>query len=317
MKTKTGTLIATAVIMLVVALPVISQECSIQTITGTYVFRYTGQSFIGGPPYAIDVVANPAAGVLPLHAPGAYLSGSELGILTVNPDSSITARVWLHMGKFHTDPSITTLPAQVTSVEIEHGIDGQALGCIATLALPPDLVGGPATVDKFVVLDNGNEIRGVHATDGYPVTTSIAVGKRITRALDAAPRCGTNTMKGSYVATCPGLLYNSDGTTMSIASMLDLKSLPEGLLSGMLFNRVENHATESPVHGLLAMNPDCSGEGYLYGLLPGSGAKALFVLFAYDQGKGAFLLPTELELPNGMRLPYPSTQSCVVERTAP
>jgi hypothetical protein len=306
--------VATALLALV--LPAVAQECSMQTVTGVYFYQGFGQSFMGGPPAPITTPPNPTAGVLPLHAPGTYLNGTQLGVFTVHPDGAVDTITWVAMGPFRQDPAGDRLPARVTSIGRERTPEGEELGCVATIEYNHPQ-SGPGQ-DKFIVYDNGNEIRGVHAMNGNPITTSIYVGKRITRTLDAAPRCGTQTLKGSYVATCPrSLLYNSNGTTLSIASMLDLKMLPDAEVVGMLFNRIENRPTETPVQGRFSVNADCTGEGYLYGLLPGSPAKALVTLFTYDQGKGAFLFPTELELPDGSRVPYPTTQSCTLEQTDP
>ncbi len=302
-----------AVIALLITLPAFAQECSIQTITGVYVYRGAGQSFMGAAPLPFTTPPDVAHGILPLHAPGTYLNGSQLGVLTVHPDYTVDTLTWLAMGRYRFDPAGESGTATVTSVGWQHSPDGQVLGCIATIEFTHPIL-GPGR-EKFVVFDNGNEIRGVHALNGNPVTGGMFVGKRIARTLDTAPRCGPQTLKGSYVASCErGLVYNSNGTTLAINSMLDLR-LGNGTLAGVAYTRIENQAYETPLNGTFTANADCTGAGSLDGLLPGAPGKALFVLLAYDQGKGAFLLPTELELPNGARVAYPTTQSCILERT--
>jgi hypothetical protein len=301
------------VAILAISLSVVAQECSIQTITGVYFYRGAGHSFMGAAPLPLATVPDPAHAILPLHAPGAYLNGSQLGVITVHPDYTVDTVTWLAMGPLRKTGETGT--ATISSIGWEYTPGGQVLGCRALLEYSHPQFG--AGLDKFLVFDNGNEIRGVHALNGNPITDSMFVGKRISRSLDAAPRCGAQTLKGSYVASCQrGLLYKSDGTTLGINSMLDLR-ISEGTIEGIANNRIESSAFENPISGTIVINPDCTGEGYLEGLIPGLTGKAVFAAFAFEQGKGAFLFPTELELPNGTRVPYPTTQSCTLERMNP
>ncbi len=314
MKTWTYCLIAVAVLFAFVV-PVAAQECSMQTITGTYAFRYVGMSFMGGSPFPANVPPNPAGGVLPLHAPGAYLAGTQLGIFTINPDGSVVGDSWLAYGPFRQNLSGA---AAITSIGVQKTPSGEVLGCVGTmqyanLAFP----GSPDTIDKFIVLNNGDEMRAVHVSNGSPITASIAVGKRITRSLDAAPRCGQQTLNGTYAAICPGPLYLGS-QTLGASAMLHLK-LEAGDLKGVLYSRVEYQPSEIPVNGSFTVNADCTGDGYLYapGYLPAPTAKMVYKLLTFDEGKGAFLMPMEVELPGGAKIPYFSPMSCQVDRATP
>jgi hypothetical protein len=291
-----------------------AQECSIHTITGTYMFRGIGQSFVGGPPYSLTTTPNPAAGILPLHATGAFLAGSHVGMITIYPDYTADTRSWMAMGPYRTgtDPAGFISPAKVASIGLEKTSDGLVLGCGGTIQYP-GLPGTPDSVDKFIAWDNGNEIRFVHTAANSP-TTSVFVAKRVTRAFDPAPRCGAQTMVGKYVATCTGSLLYSGSQTFSTAAMMHF-DITAGQINGNLFNRIESQSSVIPVKGQMTVDPDCTGNGYLYipGLLP-AGAKMLYSVVTYDNGKGAFLMPLQLELANGYKTDYISPMSCLLER---
>ena len=294
----------------------VAQECSIHTITGTYAFRGVGQSFVGGPAYPMETPSDPAHGILPLHATGAYFAGSHVGSLTVYPDSTVDTRSWVAMGPYRTDPAAPNIPAKITSIGLEMTADGLVLGCGETIQYPyPSIPGTPDTVDKFITWDNGNELRLIHTTSGTPATSNF-VAKRVTRALDAAPRCGEQTMVGKYVATCSASLIYMGSQTVAIAALMHL-DISGGEIKGNAFNRMETQTLAIPVNGMMTVDADCTGNGYLYlpGLIPVPGAKMLYSVVTYDNGKGAFLMPIQLELPNGTKMDYFSPMSCQLERT--
>ncbi|HEU5401749.1 MAG TPA: hypothetical protein VFU86_10355 [Terriglobales bacterium] len=290
-----------------------AQECSIHTITGTYVFRGVGGSFVGGAPYPMDTVPDPYSGKLPLHSSGAFFTGSHVGMITVFPDSTATTLSWVAMGPYRTDPAGLVAPATVSSIGAETTADGLVLGCGGTIRY--GVPGTPETVDKFITWDNGNEIRFIHTSTNTPAT-SIFVAKRVTRALDPAPRCGAQTMLGKYVATCSASVLYSVSQSFLTTAMMHL-DITGGQINGNLFNRIEGQTNLIPVSGQITVNPDCSGNGDIKmpGLLPHPQAKMLFSVVTYDNGKGAFLMPLQLELPNGTRMDYFSPMSCQLERT--
>ncbi len=307
-------LIAAVLVALLVP-PAVAQECSIQTITGTYAFRYTGESFLGGPPYPAD--APPGPGVLPVHSPGLYAASTNVGILTIRPDHTVDVRFWSAAGSFRS--SGTTMTGTITSVGNDRTPDGVELGCAATVEYQPFPPYAPHH-DKFFVLANGDELRTISTdTAAFPTFAMVGVARRITRALDPAPRCGPQMLTGSRVISCPGPLFTPDGQTIGSTAMFHL-AIANGEATGMLFNRSANVFTATPVQGGMTISPDCTGEGYLLapGFLSGplQGGRIRYMFVFSNQGKEGFAMPLDIEMPGGATIPYPPV-SCEMQRTTP
>ncbi len=304
------------VVLLAVVLPTAAaQDCSIQTITGTYAFRYTGDSFIGGPP--TPAAAFPGSDVLPAPSPGLYAAGTTVGVLTIRPDKTLEAHFWSAAGSFRA--SDMTMTGNILAIGNEKSSDGVELGCAATAEYQPFPPYAPYH-DKFFVLDNGNELRGLMMDSAtFPTLTQLGVARRITRALDPAPRCGAHMLSGAHLVSCPGPLFTPDGYTLGSTAMFQIR-IQSGKAVGTLFNRTANVFTTTPVQGELTIHPDCTGDGYFVapGFLTGplEGGRIRYMFVFYEQGKAGFAMPLAIELPDGAPIPYPPV-SCELQRTTP
>lgn len=297
-----------ALMVAVLVLPAAAQECSFRGMAGTWAFRYTGASFQGGPPSPVT-----------LHSIGAFMLGTQMGTLTVNADGTVLATAWTAMGPYRF--VVTDSPGKITSIGLQKTAGGEVLGCAMTLEYASLLPTDPPTVDQMFVTRNGKDGWGMHISPVVPFTNSIAVCKRISRSADPAPRCGPQTLRGTYVLQCSAPMYTADGKTLASATMFHLTVSAGGVTKGTSYHRVATNPNEVSVHGVLSANPDCTGQGYLYmtGLLPDPAieAKVNNVFVTYDQGKGGFLMPLEIEVPNSAKVPYPSPVSCTMERSDP
>ena len=235
--------------------------CSIHTITGTYAVQITGQSLIGS---------------LAMSGSPYQLAGGEavfVAKLTVSPDGSVQGPLW---GVYVAFPVESVLVGQATV----------SADCTGELVTPDESF-------KFVVLDNGKEIRWV-PWDGFG--GSVGTWHRITRADDPAPRCGRHTLSGNYMMRCEGFEFTGVDSGVASAWSLFVLSASQGVISGKVHGKrfaiPLSTTTESVVMGTYAVNDDCTFDTDLYLLdvmPPGLSYKARGIVF--DQGKEVIGLP--------------------------
>jgi hypothetical protein len=234
--------------------------CSIHTITGTYAVQITGQSLIGS--------------LVPSGAPYQLAGGEAVFVakLTVSPDGSVQGPLW---GVYVDFP-------------VEADFVGQA-------TVNPDCTGELVADEsfKFVVLDNGKEIRWV-PWDGFG--GSVGTWHRITRADDPAPRCGQHTLSGNYVMRCEGFEFTGVDSGVASAWSLFVLSAGNGAISGKVYGKrfgiPSSTKTESAVTGTYAVHDDCTFDTDLSlvdAMPPGLSYRARGIVF--DQGKEVIGLP--------------------------
>lgn len=287
-----------AFLVIVAVVPAAAQDCTLNTITGTYVFRYTGESFLGGMPQ--PPTAEPGSGTLPVHSAGLYASGVIVGVFTIHADASVDFKYWSTIGSWSSMRTGVTATGRILDIAPDRTDEGVVLGCVGTVEYQPF---GTSLVhkDKFFVLENGREIRSLPVeTPAFPTVASLGVAHRIHRSGDAAPRCAANASRGSNLLTCPGPLFNPTGEfqTVGSAAVIDLRILENGMMTGFLHNRSASQVTSTPLNGFRQLNTDCTGEGWFSApqFAPGAIIRYMFVL--YDEGKRGFALPLELYYEN-------------------
>ena len=150
-------------------------RCNTNTITGTYVFNFTGSS---------TIVFGPAPDGLHWNALYGPIAG--VGVATFSPDGSADGSLWLIAGalNFGLDP----IPWQAT-----FSVNDDCTGVIEYYFLTEVLREG------FVVLDNGREIRSVVVQTGVPTATWITTLRRIDSS------CGRHKVHGDYLFECKNL----------------------------------------------------------------------------------------------------------------
>ncbi len=313
---RTKWLVALAAILLC-SLSSVAQECSLQSIVGTYAIRYTGESFLGDMPFPPGTA--PTASALPVHSPGLYAYGVIVGVMTIKPDATMNIRYWSTIGSWSSMRTGVSMAGSIKSIGLERTAGGVELGCVGLAEYAP-FENAPPHRDRFFVLDNGREIRSMpFDTPAFPTVATMGVARRITRAGDPAPRCGAQTARGSYLLSCPGPLFNPSGEVKTVGSMafIHLKLQENGVMTGVLHNRSANVYTPVQVDGGLVVNPDCTGEAWFVApeFVPGAVLKSMFVFTS--EGRDGFALPLELYYPAAnLTVPYPPV-SCEIQRITP
>ena len=172
-------LLALIVVSTTGALPALAQECSLDTIVGTYAFRYTGDSFLGGMPAAPDAAIAP--GVLPVHSAGLYAHGVIVGTITIAPDGRVNFKYWSTIGSWSSMGAGVAATGRIVDIGYDRTPDGVPLSCAGIVEYNP--FGTVYTHrDKFFVLENGRELRTIpFETPAFPTVASLGVARRITR----------------------------------------------------------------------------------------------------------------------------------------
>ncbi len=244
-------------------------QCSLNTIRGTYAFEFKGQIFQG------DISGEALPGGIPLLE-GTLLPIYMTGLFTIGRDGTAEGT---YSGLFGLVPLGLPDPLPLTATFAVHNdCTGEMVG--------PNGFGGVNT-DKFVVLDNGREIRSV-GISGAPFLWQFTM-VRIGRGAEQAPMCGPNTVRGRYVMRCEGIEVSSPGPPPAFASVLPLFVLDveaDGTMTGRHYSR--DHPLDGfAVSGQVTVNPDCTSQMTMQtDALPGATIQARSVY--YDNGKEGF-----------------------------
>ena len=165
-----------------------------------------------------------------------------------------------------------------------------------------ELTDETGSVDKIVVLDNGQEVRAI-TWAGFG--TALGTWHRITRASDVAPRCGQQTLKGTYAERCEGFAITDEAGSIATANSLFVFSARDGALTGTYRGKAfgfPDTLTESAVSGTYRVNPDCTADVALsLDVMPGLTIKARSVIF--DQGKQGIGVPFGIYAGDAMVMP--------------
>jgi len=162
----------------------------------------------------------------------------------------------------------------------------------ATLTVNDDCTGvieyyfGPYLLsERFVVLDNGREIRSVVMQTGVPTGTWLSTFRRI------GGSCGQNKVHGFYLFECKTLHQFPVAPPNIFAGAFLMRWVisPGGDYTGTLFGKVGPVPGEFPVAGNITVHNDCTAEGTLTSpVMPGvNHGRGVF----FDEGKRAYFLP--------------------------
>ncbi|MGE5361660.1 MAG: hypothetical protein ACM3NQ_21805 [Bacteroidales bacterium] len=246
--------------------------CSQNTIRGTYAFEFKGQTFQGG------ISPTTLPGDIPVLE-GTLFPVAMTGVFKIGPDGKAEG---IYSGLFGLVPLGYPDALPLTGTFTVHP------DCTGEMVAPNGF--GGTNTDKFVVLDNGREIRTV-GISGAPFMWQMTL-VRIGRADDSASMCGPNTLRGRYVMRCEGFEMASPGPPPAFVGVLPLFVVDvaaNGTMTGRHYLRdqpVEGFA----VTGQMTVNPDCTGQAIMEtGALPGATVGTKWVY--YDNGKEAFAGP--------------------------
>jgi hypothetical protein len=221
------------------------EKCSLQSMTGTYVFNERGSSLI----------ANPLVQPFPVHMSGALAPFVTVGQVTFNSDGVGNGFYWIRVGSLSGGLEATAV--QVTIIEMKEDCTGKFRYSI-------NLPGSPsATIveERFVVFDNGREYRSVPSfigETGVPTLAWIGTGRRVTKPGDPVKSCGPQTVHGTYLITAENIVEVDPTTAFADTIVFRLNISMTGDYAGMLFEKLGPVSVELPVFGTFTVNPDCS-----------------------------------------------------------
>jgi hypothetical protein len=242
--------------------------CTLQTLTGTYVFSARGSSAI------LDPNSQPA----PYHWAGALATFAAIGEVTAGPDGHGTGYYWIRIGSFNTLPDPT--PVTLTITELNED-------CTGKWQFVFNLAGTANTIEeRFIVFDNGREFRSIPTVTGVPPMTWVAEGHRISKPGEPLNTCGPQTANGSYLMAAENLVRFSDTPIYSDALLLRMDISMSGEVNGTLYEKFGPTGNiEIPFSGTITVNPDCSFASTLYAVVRGNPATIPLRGVFFDQGK--------------------------------
>ncbi len=251
--------------------------CTLQTLSGTYVFYERGSSAI------FDPTSQPYL----FHWAGAFAPFVTIGEITIGSGGNGNGFFWIRDGSYN--GGVDPIPFQVTVTEVNEDCTGKFT---TTLALPGGL--SLTIVERVIVFDNGREYRAIPISIQNGITTSTWVheGHRISRPGELPNFCGPQTAHGSYLWTVENLVrFDTPYPILSDALLMRLDISMNGEFTGTLYEKLGPTGNiVLPVWGTTTVNPDCSFASTLNIVFPSLGITATAPVRGvfFDQGKKAF-----------------------------
>jgi hypothetical protein len=244
------------------------QGCSIHTITGTWGFGADGKSLIASP--AVD----PAT----YHVAGLVLPGAFAGRVTIHPNGTFGGYYWMNLAN-GVISGLTPIPFG-GPVVVNRDCTGQ---WSYDVLLPGEV---PFTVvERFVIVDQGREIRSIAWATGVPTFTWTLVAQRI------PSRCTPGMVQGTYAMQCrghhvapelppplpsPGMLSSSNLMRFTVEH--------DGSVEGRLMEKVGPANLEFEFTGTVAVAADCSTAMEI--TIPGIGVVQAGGIFVENAKRG-------------------------------
>jgi hypothetical protein len=188
--------------------------------------------------------------------------------------------------------------------------------------LNPDCTGvvefyvtGGTVAERFIVLDNGREIRSVTIQTTFPTGNWSTVMHRISNSPEGVVgSCGQHLMRGVYALRCESLLLTAPGGPIAAGSTLfRLDVSATGVFTGWMSGKLGPAGIEppAPVSGRFIVNSDCTVAGTMRAM-PGRENHARAVLF--DGGREAFIQPLVTYGPGPGEVASTTFDSCQLTR---
>lgn len=245
--------------------------CSLNTLTGTYVFYERGSS----------AIFNPTSQPYPLHWAGALAPFVAIGEVTFGGNGIGNGFYWIRIGSFNAGPD--PIPAEVTITELN-------ADCTGKWQFPFTVLGTTNVIEeRFVAYDNGREVRSIPTATGVPTLTWIGEMHRISKPGELLGTCGPQTVNGKYLATVENILPIPDMPSSPLfrnAMLLRMDVSMSGDFTGMLYEKLGPVANiELPIWGTTTINPDCSYNQTLNFVVHGIPRTAAIRGVYFNQGK--------------------------------
>lgn len=261
-------------------------RCTMNTIAGRYVFASTGASTI-------------VLGVAPdtFHWNALYGPIAGVGVVDITREGTMDGQYWLVAGALNF--GLAPLPWHATIT-----LDGDCTGYWES-----DF-GGALLRERFVVLDNGRELRAV-TTD-----TAVPTGNWHTTAHRVTAPCKQHTLRGNYLIECKNLYQFPVPPPNIFGGAIHLRATfaRGGDFTASIYGKVGPDNSGLEGFGHLTLNGDCTAEGTL--TTPGfpivNHARGVF----FDGGRRGYWMPLANEMPDGTLVPHPYG-FCVITRIDP
>lgn len=220
--------------------------CTLQTIAGTYAFYEKGSS----------AILDPNSQPYPYHWAGAIAPFISLGEVTISPNGTGEGFYWIRIGSFNSGADAT--PFQVAVTELNED-------CTGKWQFDFTLMGTTYTIEeRFVLFDNGRQLRSVPTITGIPTMAWIGEGHRISKPGESLANCGPHTARGTYVLSTENLVRMGTNPIFADAALLKLNFLNGGNVTGTLYEKLGIKGDiQLPVWGTISVNPDCSFDSAL------------------------------------------------------
>jgi len=247
------------------------EECSLKTITGTYAMYERGSSMF----VAVNSTSAP-------FYPGVIAPFATVIKVTFNSKGVGNGFYWIWAGTLGGLPDPT--PVQVTVTKLRPNCTGNLTYVVP--GSPPNTI-----VERFIVLDDGREIRTIpiSLSNGIPGLVWTGVAHRISKSSKPVNSCGPQTAHGSYLTSCENLLEWDSSTNTAFADALLIQShvAMTGNYTGKLHESVGGRFVDGiPVNGTITVNPDCSFTQILN--IPAISGTVLAKGVYFDEGRQAY-----------------------------
>lgn len=211
--------------------------------------------------------------------PGVIAPFATVVEVTFNSKGVGNGFYWIWAGTLGGSPDPT--PVQVTITQMNPDCTGNLTYVVP--GSPPDTI-----VERFIVLDNGRELRTVpiSLSNGIPGVVWTGTARRISKSSKPVNSCGAQTTLGSYLTSCENLLEFDSSTNTAFADVLLIQSnvAMTGNYTGTLHESAGGRFVDAiPVNGTITVNPDCSFTQILN--IPAINGSVVAKGVFFDEGK--------------------------------
>lgn len=265
-----------------VAVPAVyaQQQCSLQTLTGTYAIYEKGASSF------LSLTPSP----FPFF-PGITAPFVNVGELTFSPYGVAEGFYWIKIGALN--GGLDRIPDHATVTEMNPD-------CTGKLRYTVNLSGISATIEERIfVFNEGREFRSVPTSiqQGIDTLAWFGVGQRISKSSHPVDSCGPQTAHGAYVVTAESIVNTEQGNVADALFIRENVSLT-GDYTGTLYEKLGPVSIDGlPVSGKYNVSPDCSFTSTLVVVIQGTPVTISINGVFYNEGHDFYALAMDLEVP--------------------
>ncbi len=214
-------------------------NCTLETLAGTYaIYERGANSFLDPTPLE----------QAPFHFSGVTAPFVNVAHIVFTPYGQGDGFYWIKIGTL--DGGLEPIPVHITITEMNADCTGKLKYDINLPPIPPTTI-----TERFVVMDNGRELRTVPISmgeHGIATLAWIGYGRRVEAS------CDPQTARGTYVITCENLIMTSPTVAVADSTLFHVKVAPDGSYTGRLYEKVGPLSIDTPVLGTFAVKENCS-----------------------------------------------------------